>query len=125
MSKSGMKKSSVHPKSEHSLELSEEQQAELKRIDEEDAKRKAIRKKMTKDTGRVMLGLYSLMFAVLCWLIDWMGIIALIATVLGFYGVYKLKTKKDKYYLFCMIAGVAGGIRFVYELIKIIQYFMK
>ncbi len=125
MSKSGMKSANVHPKSERAAELSEEQQAELKRIDEEEAKRKAIRKKMMKDTGRVMLGLYSVMFAVLCWLVDWMGVIALIATVLGFYGVYKLKTKKDKYYWLCMVGGVAGAIRLVYELVKIIQYFMK
>jgi hypothetical protein len=105
--------------------LSAEQQEELKRIEEEDAKRKATRKKMMKETGRIMMGLYSILFAGLAWLVDWMGIFALIATVMGIIGLVKMKAKKDKYWWMCGAAALFGGIRFVYEMVRVVQYFMK
>jgi uncharacterized membrane protein (DUF106 family) len=125
MAKSGMKKSNVHAKSESTSTLTAEQQAELKKIEEEDAKRKATRKKMMKETGRVMMGLYSILFAVLAWLVDYMGIFAAVSTILGIVGLIKMKAKKDKYWWMCGVAAVFGGIRFVWEMYGIITYLLK
>lgn len=125
MAKNGMKRSDVHAKAESASKLSKEQQDELARIEAEDKKNKEMKKKMMKETGRVMFGIYTLVFAGLSYLIDFMGILAGISLVLGIIGMRKLKEHKDKYYWFTVAGSVLAGIRLVWEIINILKYFLK
>lgn len=125
MAKSGMKKANVHKKSdraiEHELELQREQELKEKEVQ----KKKARKQVMMKETAKGMFGIYSLLFAVIAWLIDYMGIVAIISLVLSGVGLYKLKNNKDKYYWMCMGASIFAGIRFIWEAVDIIKYFLR
>jgi Flp pilus assembly protein TadB len=125
MAKSGMKKAKIHARSERAIqqeqELLQEQQAKENAL----MKKKQRRKTVMKETMRTMLGIYSLLFTVLAWMIDWMGLVALGALILSIVGIYKLKNQKDKYYWFCVAAAVLSAVRLIWELVNIIQYFLR
>ena len=125
MAKSGMKKANVHAKSQRAIAQEQEKQEELQKIEAEKAKKKTIKKQMMKTTARLMFGIYSLLFAALSWLVDWMGVLAAASLVLSLIGIYKTRQEKDRYYWFCVAAAVLSGIRLLWELIDILRYLVK
>mgnify|MGYP007111638386 CR=1 FL=1 len=120
-----MKKANVHAKSQRAIAQEQEKQEELQKIEAEKAKKKTIKKQMMKTTVRLMFGIYSILFAALSWLVDWMGVLAAASLVLSLIGIYKTRQEKDRYYWFCVAAAVLSGIRLIWEIIDILKYLIK
>ena len=113
-----LKKSKQKPRSARSIQMEEEKKALI----EEYEKQESYMKKKADNTGRMMLAYYSLALGVLCILVDYMGIIGMIALVLGIFGFLKTKgTKSKEFYASC--GGIAlGAIRIGIEIYRLIMY---
>lgn len=125
MAKGSMKKSKVRARSQRSIDLENEKLAQQKAEEEALVAKKQKQKHQAHVTFQLMLGIYSLLLAVISWLADWMGIIALASIIVGVFGMIKLKDNKDRYYWFSVAAIGLGGVRFIWEMVTVIMYLMK
>ena len=120
-----MKKSNVRGKSKRAIEMEAAKKQEEIETREKGAAKQKQKKENMKQTGRTMLGIYSLVASVFSWLLDWMGVISLAGTVLGVLGIVKLKDNKDKYFWMSAAAAGVGGVRFIMQMVQLILYFAK
>lgn len=101
-----LRKSKKKPRSQRSIEM-EQQANEI--IERE--RQKALKKKKSNSRMLVMmLCMYSLSAAVLSWLFDYLGIVAVIAIVLGVAGLCLHGTEKKDRELYMAYAGLGLGI---------------
>ena len=120
-----MKKSNVRGKSKRAIEMEAAKKQEEIETREKAAAKQKQKKENMKQTGRTMLGIYSLVASVFSWLLDWMGVISLAGTVLGVLGIVKLKDNKDKYFWMSAAAAGVGGVRVIMQMVQLILYFAK
>ena len=112
-----LRKSKAKPRSQRSIDEENRRIAAVEAYEQQIAKRKEDNKAM----GMTVLCLYGLIISIIAWLIDYMGIVALMAVVVSFIGLRKVPEKSGRDYYAC-IAGLAlGGVRFVMEMIPLIS----
>lgn len=121
MAKKNLKKSNVKKRSQRAIAQEEEKKAEAQRQAEELEKKKQRQKHLMTATKEAMTGIYSILASVLSWLVDYMGIIALISVVLAFAGIHVNRKGNRKYLILSVIALLLGGARLIMELYGIIH----
>jgi len=115
MAKNKMKKSAHRAPSERALQQAQQQEEKLRQDQLEKEHKEKIKKATMNNTIKIMLGIYSLLFSIMSWLIDYMGIISLIGTIIGLVGIIKLKEDKNKYFYFACIGFSLGLVRFLMQ----------
>jgi hypothetical protein len=112
-----MKKSKNKPRTQRSIEMEEERNEIIRREQEKEEMKK------NRTTGIVnsMFCLYSAAIAVMSWLFDYMGILAMIAMVLGVIGYRRLKEKKGRDYYGAMAGMILAGLRLAVTLFDLIR----
>lgn len=121
MAKKNLKKSNVKKKSQRAIEQEEEKKAEEQRQAEELEQKKQRQKHMMAVTKEAMTGIYSLLASVIAWLVDYMGIIALISVILAVFGIHVNRKGNRKYLILSIIALILGGARLIMELYGILR----
>lgn len=121
MARKNLKKSGTKKKSQRAIQQEEEKKAEELRQKEELEKRKQSQKRLMTMTKETMLGIYSIAAAVISWLVDYMGIIALISVILSIFGIRANRKSKRSYLIMSIIALILGGIRLITELYGIMH----
>ena len=113
-----LKKSKQKPRSARSIQMEEEKKALI----EEYEKRETFRKNKAERSGIMMLAYYSLAFGILSILVDYMGIIGLIALGLGIAAMIRLKGNRNReFYAAC--GGIAlAVVRIGIEIYRLIMY---
>ena len=102
-----MKKSKNKPRSQRSIEMEEQRNEIFRREQEKEDKKKA---RTTRIIGS-MLCLYSAATAIMSWLFDYMGILSMIALVMGFFGYRRLEKKEGRDYYAAVAGMILAGIR--------------
>ena len=120
MAKKNLKKSGTKKKSQRAIQQEEERKKEEQRQAEELKKKKQTQKRMMDLTKSSMLGIYSIAAAVISWLVDYMGIIALISVILSVFSIRINRKNNRTYFILSVIALIAGGARLLTELYGIL-----
>jgi nucleoside permease NupC len=120
-----LKKANIHKKSNRAIEQAERIQEEEERTEQKKAKYKKDRKDVMDRSIDNMFALWSIGSSVIAWLVDYMGIFAIIGTVLGVLGVRRFSKQKGKYFYLSLAGIVLGLIRLATEYIPFIMSLMK
>ena len=121
----GMKKSTTKKRSARAIEQEQQRIAEETAAKEAAEKRVIKRKKLMEESKKIMFAMYGLVFAVISWLVDWMGIVAIISIILSAFGLHYTDRKTTPKYYWMAVGGIAlGGARLLFTIVYIIRYFM-
>lgn len=112
-----LKKSKTKPRSQRSIDEENRRIAAVEAYEKQIARRKEDNKVM----GMTVLCLYGLIMAIIAWLIDYMGIVALLSVIVSFIGLRTLKEKSGRNYYACIAGLVLGGLRLITELIPLLS----
>lgn len=116
-----LKKSKVKPRSQRSIEMEEENKRIIAEMEEKQKKKADSRRY----SFCIAASFYSLIFSVIAWLMDWFGVISLMALIAGVIGL-RLNTDNIKREKIAAIAGlVLGGLRFAQQFAAFASYLIN
>lgn len=122
----GMKKSGAKKRSARSIEQEQQRIAEETAAREAAERKSRQRAKLMSDSKVIMLSIYGLAFGIISWLMDYMGVVALIALVLSILGLRVTDKVKTKTYYYCAWGGIVLSVsRLALWAYLIITYFAR
>lgn len=121
MAKGSMKKSNVKKRSDRAIAMEQERLEQEAKAQAE----KERRKRQSKVMGDTVICMFGFCLMIVAWLVDYMGIVALMSIIFCIIGLFHSdRNKEPRDWWCCRIGLILAIVRFVLEMYPVVTYFL-